>query len=172
MLSAGSAATGREFQADFVRHLHFTQSLEPLYGGGLGSSATALHEQMRSHGVSSVLFSTHKTVTKHFADTIEFRRLPPDFLYYSPALHRQAAQLAAETDVLHGHGLYVGTNYIFGREARRQRKLLVYHVHGILEPYILQRSRWKKKLVHCLFEDANIRHVGLWRALTSKEAEQ
>src|SRR5208283_1275525 len=93
-------------------------------------------------------------------------------LYYSPAMQRQAYHLAREADVLHGHGLYVGTNFIFGREARRQGKLLVYHVHGMFEPYILARSRWKKGLVRRVFEDANISHVRLWRALTATEADQ
>ena len=75
-------------------------------------------------------------------------------------------------DVVHGHGLYAGPNFIFGREARRQRKPLVYHVHGFFEPYILRRSRWKKRLVHWLFEDDNFHAVRLWRALTPKEAGQ
>ena len=156
-----------------MRHLHFTQSLEPLQGGGLGSSAVALHRQMRAAGLSSVLCSTHGGTPQRPAEgTLEFRRLKPDFIYYSPAMQRQAPQLVREADVLHGHGFYVGTNFIFGREARRQRKPLVYHVHGIFEPYILQRSQWKKRLVHWLFEDENFREVRLWRALTPKEAGQ
>jgi len=156
-----------------MRHLHFTQSLEPLQGGGLGTSAVALHREMRAMSLSSKLCSTHGGTPQNAGeDILEFRRLKPDFLYYSPALQRQAAQLVWEADVLHGHGLYVGTNFVFGREARRQRKPLVYHVHGMFEPYILQRSRWKKRLVQWLFEDANIRYVRLWRALTTKEADQ
>jgi glycosyltransferase involved in cell wall biosynthesis len=66
----------------------------------------------------------------------------------------------------------VGTNYLLGSESRRQGKPLVYHSHGFFDPWIMRRSRWKKKLVHWLFEDANFRHVKLWRALTSREADQ
>ena len=69
-------------------------------------------------------------------------------------------------------GFYVGTNLILGGEARRQGKPLVYHAHGFFEPWILNRSRWKKQLAHWLFENANFRQVKLWRALTSKEASQ
>ena len=103
---------------------------------------------------------------------IEFRRSKPDFLYYSPELKNRVRELAADTDVLHGHGLYVGTNFSFGKEARRLDKPLVYHVHGFFEPWILNRSRWKKKLAHWLFENANFRHAKLWRALTPREANQ
>jgi glycosyltransferase involved in cell wall biosynthesis len=103
---------------------------------------------------------------------LEFPRVPPGFAYFSPALHRQAPRLVNDCDVVHGHGLYVGANFIFGRQARGQQKPLVYHPHGFFEPYILQRSRWKKRLVHWLFEDGNFRRVQLWRALTDKEAGQ
>jgi glycosyltransferase involved in cell wall biosynthesis len=128
---------------------------------------------MRAAGLSSVLCSTHGGTPQGLAEsTLEFRRLKPGFIYYSPAMQRQAPQLVREADVLHGHGFYVGTNFIFGREARRQKKPLVYHVHGIFEPYILQRSHWKKRLVRWLFEDANFRRARLWRALTPKEADQ
>ena len=156
-----------------MRHLHFTQSLEPLQGGGLGSSAVALHRQMQLNSLPSVLCATYGGTPQQLAeDAFEFPRIKPDALYFSPALQQRAGQLVRETDVLHGHGLYVGTNFIFGREARRQGKPLVYHVQGMFEPYILQRSRWKKRLVHMVFEDANINHVRLWRALTVKEADQ
>ncbi len=87
-------------------------------------------------------------------------------------MQQQASRLVSDTDVIHGHGLYVGTNFILGRAARKLQKPLVYHVHGMFEPYILQRSQWKKRLVHWLFEDANFRQVRFWRALTAKEAGQ
>jgi glycosyltransferase involved in cell wall biosynthesis len=156
-----------------MRHLHFTQSLEPLQGGGLGSSAVSLHRQMLADGVPSVLCATHGGEPQRLVDkSFEFQRIKPDVIYFSPAMQRAAPGLVREADVIHGHGLYVGTNYIFGRESTRQDTPLVYHVHGMFEPYILSRSRWKNRLVHWLFEDANFRRVRLWRALTAKEADQ
>lgn len=156
-----------------MKYLHFTQSLEPLQGGGLGSSTVALHRQMRAQGIPSVLCSTYGARPQNLvADSHEFRRIKPGVIYFSPAMRRAAPGLVRTVDVVHGHGLYVSTNYIFGRECRRQRKPLVYHAHGMFEPYILARSRWKKQLVHWLFENANFRHVRLWRALTLKEADQ
>ncbi|HWD91562.1 MAG TPA: glycosyltransferase [Verrucomicrobiae bacterium] len=156
-----------------MRHLHFTQSLEPLQGGGLGSSAMALHGQLRANGEHSLLCSTRGGCVPEAAPgVLEYSRVKPDFVYFSPAMREEGTRLVRDADIIHGHGLYVGTNFIFGREARRQSKPLVYHTHGFFEPYILGRSRWKKRLAHWLFEDANIRHVRLWRALTGKEADQ
>jgi glycosyltransferase involved in cell wall biosynthesis len=156
-----------------MHHLHMTQSLEPLQGGGLGISTVALHRQFLAMGVESTLCSTHGGTPLLPAErTYEFKRVKPDFLYYAPELRRRAEQLVGQADVVHGHGFYVGTNWLLGREARRQQKPLVYHVHGFFEPWILNRSRWKKRLVHWLFEDSNFRQVRLWRALTTKEAGQ
>ena len=156
-----------------LRHLHFTQSLEPLQGGGLGVSAVALHQNFLAAGLDSTLCATHGATPQFNGGRIfEFARMKPGAIYYAPELKRRARQLAADADVVHGHGLYVGTNFILGDEARRQGKSLVYHVHGFFEPWILNRSRWKKQLAHWLFEDANFRQVKLWRALTSKEASQ
>ncbi len=156
-----------------MRHLHFTQSLEPLQGGGLGASTLALHRQFLAMGIESTLCATHGGAPRRPTDrTLEFRRLKPEFLFCSSELCRQASELVAGSDVVHGHGLYVGTNLILGRQARRQHRLLVYHPHGMLEPFILNRSRWKKRLAHWLFEDTNFSYAGLWRALTVQEAAQ
>jgi glycosyltransferase involved in cell wall biosynthesis len=156
-----------------MKHLHFTQSLEPLQGGGMGSAATALHQEFLRAGFSSTLYSTHGGQPQNpAAQCREFRRFGPGALYFSPQMARECSGLVRSADVLHGHGLYVGTNFLFGREARRQRKPMVYHVHGFFEPYIRQRSRWKKRMVNWLFENTNTRNVRLWRALTGRESDQ
>ena len=156
-----------------MRHLHFTQALEPLNGGGMGLSTVALHRQLLAMGVESTLCSTYGQAPQAPAERVlEFRRIKPDALYYAPELRRQARDLVAAADVVHGHGLYVGTNFLLGAQARHQGKPLVYHTHGFLDPWILKRSRWKKRLVHWLFENANFNHVRFWRALTAKEAGQ
>src|SRR5262249_26224498 len=129
--------------------------------------------QMRSLGLDSFLCSTFGASCQYPEEKVfEFRRFGPDKLFYAPALGQRVKELVSAAEVVHGHGMYVGTNWLLGREARRQYRCLVYHVHGMFEPYILARSRWKKRLVHWLFENANFRSVRLWRALTEKEADQ
>ena len=43
-----------------MRHLHFTQALEPLNGGGMGLSTVALHRQFLEMDVESTLCSTYR----------------------------------------------------------------------------------------------------------------
>jgi glycosyltransferase involved in cell wall biosynthesis len=154
-------------------HLHFVQSLEPLEGGGLGRAALDLHLEFLRRGVPSHLVATCAgSFQEAWLETTQLLRMPPARAFYSLGLGRLSGALAARADIVHGHGLYVATNWLLGREARRQRKPLVLHVHGFFEPWILARSRWKKRLAHFWFENENFRHARLWRALTLKEADQ
>ena len=93
-------------------------------------------------------------------------------MFYAPGLRAVAEDALISGAVVHGHGFYVYPNFVVGRLTRRRGLPLVYHPHGMFEPWILGRSRWKKRMAHWLFEGANFRHVRLWRALTRKEAEQ
>lgn len=157
-----------------MKHLHFVQSLEPLQGGGLGRAAADLHGTFRSLGAESHLLATASR-TSAPVTVPESRVLPrcgPDKAFFAPALLSDGRRFVADTDVVHGHGFYVSTNWILGGAARRRRKPLVLHPHGMFEPWILNRSRRKKKIAHWLFENANFSFARLWRALTSQEADQ
>jgi glycosyltransferase involved in cell wall biosynthesis len=87
-------------------------------------------------------------------------------------LKRLAAEAVAGAEWFHGHGFYVWLNWWLGSEARKLGRPLVYHPHGFFDPWILRRSRGKKRLAGWLFENANMAHVRWWRALSSKEADQ
>ncbi len=156
-----------------MRHLHFTQSLEPLQGGGLGQAALDLHLQLLQDGFASRLISTRsEQFGRVWPETYQYVRQGPPMLYFAPNLRTGSAKCVAQADVIHGHGFYVYPNWAMGCLARRHHKPLVYHPHGMFDPWILGRSRWKKRPVHLLFENQNMRECRLWRALTNKEADQ
>jgi glycosyltransferase involved in cell wall biosynthesis len=156
-----------------VRHLHFTQSLEPLEGGGLGRAALDLHLQMLQDGLVSRLVTTRsRGFNLAWPETVQYPRSGPSKAYFAERLWRDAHGLLAEMDAVHGHGFYVFPNWAIGRRAVLKRRNLVYHPHGMFDPWILRRSRWKKRLVSLLFENQNMRGCRLWRALTTKEADQ
>lgn len=154
-------------------HLHFVQSLEPLQGGGLGRAALELHQQILALNGRSRLISTRDSKFREdWPQASQFVRWGPSPIFFAPDLLMHGRKAVEEADVVHGHGFYVMPNMVLGGEARRRRKPLVYHPHGMFEPWILQRSPRKKEWAHYFFEDANFRHARLWRALTHKEADQ
>ena len=156
-----------------MRHLHFTQSLEPLQGGGLGRAALDLHLQLLQDGCGSRLISTRSAQFKDaWPETDQYVRQGPPMLYFARHLRTDSAQRVTQADVIHGHGFYVYPNWVIGDLAHRKHNPLVYHPHGMFDPWILERPRWKKRPVHFLFENRNMRECRLWRALTNKEADQ
>ncbi len=154
-------------------HVHFVQSLEPLWGGGLGAAALQLHGAMRQAGLESLLLTTRdSSFCEEWDGAVQCSRSGVSKFFYARSLGQEARSVVSAGKVIHGHGFYVYPNWLLGRLARKQQLPLVYHPHGMFEPWILRRSRWKKALAHWLFEDANFRHVQLWRALTGREADQ
>jgi glycosyltransferase involved in cell wall biosynthesis len=154
------------------RHLHFVQSTETLQGGGLGRAALQLSVELERAGRNSKLVTTRAGEDRLTDAVLAFGRKGPERAFFAPGLWRQRKHLVAQADFVHGHGFYVGTNWLIGSEAGRQGKPLVYHPHGMFEPWILGRSQFKKRVAHWLFEDRNFRNTRLWRALTQKEADQ
>ncbi len=154
-------------------HVHYVQSLEPLQGGGLGVAAHALHCAMRAQGERSTLLSTRGRQTIPNKDAEEFLRCGPERAFFAPGLGRRGRELARESGaVFHSHGFYVYPQAVCGHHARANRRPMVIHPHGMLEPWILRRSKLRKRVAGWLFERANWKAARLWRALTQVEADQ
>lgn len=156
-----------------MRHLHVTQSMEPLRGGGLGIAAKDIHVAMLGNTIESRFLSTHSEPEKSI--------IPEGYLgkpvggkkfFYSPQLKHKLEEWKDDFDVAHLHGFYVYPNWAVGSLSRKSGKPLICHPHGFFEPWILRRSRLIKASVHLLFETANFKSAKLWRALTTNEADQ
>src|ERR1700722_5963853 len=98
-----------------MRHLHFTQSLEPLEGGGLGRAALDLHLQLLQDGFVSRLITTRSlSFDRAWPETFQYPRTGPQKAFFARALERDSHSAVAGADVVHGHGFYVYTNWVIG----------------------------------------------------------
>lgn len=158
---------------DVPHHVHCVQSLETLEGGGLGASALALHVALKAAGHASSLLTTHAPGRNGNSGTDSFARLGPTRAFFAPGFAARARALAvSDSTVFHQHGFYAYTSAVCGLAARKHSRPLICHPQGMLDPWILRRSRLKKRIARWLYEDATFRHARLWRALTVKEADQ
>ncbi|MCP5389677.1 MAG: glycosyltransferase [Novosphingobium sp.] len=76
----------------------------------------------------------------------------------------------AQTDLVHLHGVWQFPSLVAARWARETGKPCLISPHGMLEPWILARGRWKKALARHAFEQANWRTARLFHALCPAEA--
>lgn len=96
-----------------------------------------------------------------------FNPAGPRMLGFSPEL----ARALGRHDLLHQHGIWQGISIAVNQWRRRNGKPVVISPHGMLDPWALANSRWKKRLVGALYENANLRGAACLHALAAAETD-
>ncbi|MGO9336305.1 MAG: glycosyltransferase [Terracidiphilus sp.] len=92
----------------------------------------------------------------------------PGFFGYAPELSR--ALYLKDPVLLHIHGLWMYPSVASIRWSRCTRPYVV-SPHGMLDPWALKNSRWKKRISAALYEDRHLRGAACLHALNHLEAE-
>jgi poly(glycerol-phosphate) alpha-glucosyltransferase len=93
----------------------------------------------------------------------------PKQVGYAPDL--VPALLAAELDLLHLHGIWMYPSRAGATWARQTGRPYIISPHGMLDPWITARGRWKKALARLGYERASWRAAAALHGLTMREAE-
>lgn len=94
----------------------------------------------------------------------------PRVLGRSSRLRRRLLEMTPP-NVYHGHGLWGLPVSYMARAARSRGCPYLIAAHGMLEPWALRRSRWKKQLVGKLFQDQDLNHADCLHAITPCEVD-
>ncbi len=86
---------------------------------------------------------------------------------YAPGYAQYLAEVCP--DIAHVNGLWTYPSFAGYRWHRRTKRPLVYTAHGMLSPWALRNSAWKKRLVRALWEDAAHRSAACFHV--NSEAE-
>src|SRR5947207_405959 len=70
----------------------------------------------------------------------------PHSFGYVPAYARRMAKFCSTADIIHSHGLWMYPNLVACRWARARKIPVVISPHGLLEPWALTWSAWKKRI--------------------------
>jgi poly(glycerol-phosphate) alpha-glucosyltransferase len=101
-------------------------------------------------------------------ETKAFRVSGPGAFGYAPELSR--ALEAADPDLLHVHGLWMYPSVAALGWSGRKKPYIV-SPHGMLDPWALNNSRWKKRISAALYENQHLRGAACLHALNEAEAE-
>jgi len=96
------------------------------------------------------------------------RMVGPRFFAYAPGLLRKLTH--ARLDVLHLHGLWMHPSMASDAFTRQTKRPHMVSPHGMLDPWAVRNSGWKKRLAQRLFEGANLRNAACLHALNNAEA--
>ena len=95
---------------------------------------------------------------------------PLKMIAYSPDMTKQL--LGVQPSILHSHGLWMYNSYAVKECKRRMPSIkTVITPHGMLDPWAVKNSGWKKKVVGWLFENENLRSADCVHALNHSEYE-
>ena len=143
-------------------------------GGGVFEAVVAQAEMIRALGgvpVVVALADDHAATDRArlgATETILAGVSGPRQVGFAPDLVRRLE--AARLDLLHLHGIWMYPSRAGLVWARRTGRPYVVSPHGMLDPWITARGRWKKALARVGYERASWRAAAALHALTPREA--
>jgi len=138
-----------------MKVLHVISSPDLRGGGPLAVLIGMAQAQQRAAGLDVQIITTFYADERN--DLAEKMAASRDVVVHSigpatgtlknhPQLRPAMQRLVGESDVVHIHGLYEQIQHEAALAARQSDKPYLITPHGMLSPWSLQRSRWKKKL--------------------------
>lgn len=149
--------------------------------GSLSRKAGGLFNSVRRSAISIHEFGAHVSVygledKDSATDLADWKPLLPHALstWFSPVFpfaHELEDRLVqANHDILHLHGLWLLQSRAVNRWRRKTGRPTMISPRGMLDPWALANSGWKKRLVGAWFEDRNLSETDCLHALNLSEA--
>jgi glycosyltransferase involved in cell wall biosynthesis len=140
--------------------------------GGLFGALPPLVRGIEGAGCDVGVFSigsTHEGIADHWRNvTLNTHACRgPKAFSYAPELSR--AVDAAALDLVHTHGLWTYPSVVAARWSARWTRPRVVSPHGMLDPWALRNSAWKKQIAGWLYENRHLREAACLHALTTAE---
>ncbi len=142
--------------------------------GGLFESVRRLVQSLADTGMDVRVFGTED---EHTAADIGlwspvsvkvFRPIGPRQFGYSPYFREALEEFGP--DLVHTHGLWLYPSIASSQYRRGRDTPYVISAHGMLDPWAVRNSRWKKVIAHFFYEGSHLRHASCLRALCESEA--
>jgi glycosyltransferase involved in cell wall biosynthesis len=143
-------------------------------GGGVFEAVVAQAELIASLGAEPVIFALHDRHSGEDAgrfggaQVIHAPIIGPPQIGYSPELDKALA--AGNLDILHLHGIWMYPSAAGASWARKTGRPYFVSPHGMLDPWITARGRWKKALARAGYERRGWAAAYALHALTPREA--
>jgi poly(glycerol-phosphate) alpha-glucosyltransferase len=93
--------------------------------------------------------------------------LPPRAFGYAPGLGSLLER--SRVDLIHVHGLWMYSSLASMRWSRRCRKPRMVSPHGMLDPWAVRHSAWKKRIASAVYEHRHLRGAACLHALNQAE---
>ncbi|MDP3906638.1 glycosyltransferase [Novosphingobium sp.] len=143
-------------------------------GGGVSEAVIVQAEMIRAAGGEAVIFALADQHTAEDAarfapsSVVACPVTGPPQVGYAPQLVDRLLQ--ADLDCLHLHGIWMYPSHAGAAWARTTGRPYLISPHGMLDPWITARGRWKKALARIGYERRSWQAATCFHALTGREA--
>jgi len=143
--------------------------------GGLYESVRRLVQELQLTGLEVSVLGTFDDFTQDDIsawDPITVRAfipVGPKQFGYSPG-YQEFLKLY-RPEILHTHGIWIYSSIATHRYSQIHRVPYMISPHGMLDPWAVRNSYWKKWIARHLYEDAHLRDATCLRALCDSEAQ-
>jgi poly(glycerol-phosphate) alpha-glucosyltransferase len=93
----------------------------------------------------------------------------PQQLGYAPGMKQALFEL--DEEIIHTHGIWRYPSILARDWHRRTGRPYLISPHGMLDPWAVKNSAWKKKLAQIFYEREHLEHAACIRALCKSEAD-
>ncbi len=152
----------------------FTTTYVSRNAGGLYSCVRDLACAVKNANVRVDVLAYWDDATEHDKESWEY--LNPHILkcHYLAGIHfgnkiRKALH-AISPDLVHANGIWLRTSAHNNAWARQTGRPYLISLHGMLDPWALRNSRWKKKIAGYWYEHRHLREAACLHALCEEEA--
>ncbi|MEO6041118.1 MAG: glycosyltransferase [Croceibacterium sp.] len=155
-------------------HIALLTASASRLGGGVASAVHAQAEMIRGAGGRATVialedeFSPADRALLGAGELLTAPVIGPRAIGFAPALAGLLRR--ASPDMVHLHGIWMYPSRAGARWAARTGKPYLISPHGMLDPWITARGRWKKALARAGYERASWRRATAFHALTADEA--
>ncbi len=159
-----------------MRLLHSCQSLSRSFGGVFEAVRQLVAEQTRTPAHADVLViganDEHRDSDRLLwpeGVSRDYQVSGPASIGWSSGIRRLYSEF--HPDLVHVHGLWMNYGLCNSRLSRQSNIPYLISPHGMLDPWALKNSVWKKRLARFLFEDRHLAGAACIHALCAEEAD-
>jgi len=156
-----------------MKIVHCISSIDETTGGPARSVTHLVDELVRIETISEVtlvtLNSENPLISKSMNPKIKLKFNKPGFLGYSKEL--KEAMNGTDADLFHGHGLWQLPVCQMAAVAKKRNIPYVISIRGMLEPWSMQQSVFKKKIAMALFQHTDLKKASCLHATALMEVQ-
>lgn len=150
--------------------LHILPGLDPNSGGPV-RSVTGLCRALSQSGVPTTLFVHSPEYEMSEPSGVRFLKGRGQGL---KIVWEDTLRVLNEVkpDIIHLHGIWMPSNHVAARLARKQKIPYIIAPRGMLEPWSLNTKKWKKRLALWLYQRNDLKKAAALHATAESEADQ